>query len=148
MKIKLRLNKITKESIQDKLKEKNIEVSEESKLILTEEDYVGDTLECRDEEGIVIVNTEDICYIESVAHDVYVHIDNMTYKTKLRIYQLEKLLPSDRFIRISNSIIIRKNSIRHIKPALSCKFYLVLTNGDVVDVTRTYYYKFKEFYGI
>ena len=148
MKIKLRLNKITKESIQDKLKEKNIEVSEESKLILTEEDYVGDTLECRDEEGIVIVNTEDICYIESVAHDVYVQIDNMTYKTKLRIYQLEKLLPSDRFIRISNSIIIKKNSIRHIKPALSCKFYLTLTNGDVVDVTRTYYYKFKEFYGI
>ena len=38
MKIKLRLNKITKESIQDKLKEKNIEVSEESKLILTEAD--------------------------------------------------------------------------------------------------------------
>ncbi len=148
MRIKLRLNKTTQESIQEKLTEKNIEISEESKLILTEEDYVGDTLECRDEEGRVIVNTESICYMESVGHDVYVYADNMKYKTKLRIYQLEKLLPSDRFIRISNSIIIKKNSIRHIKPALSCKFYLTLFNGDVVDVTRTYYYKFKEFYGI
>ena len=148
MKIKLRLNKTTQESIQGELTEKNIEISEESKLILTEEDYIGDTLECRDEEGIVIVNTENICYMESVGHDVYVYADNMQYKTRLRIYQLEKLLPSDIFIRISNSIIIRKNSIRHIKPALSCKFYLTLTNGDVVDVTRTYYYKFKEFYGI
>lgn len=148
MRIKLRLNKTTQESIQGELTEKNIEISEESKLILTEEDYIGDTLECRDEEGIVIVNTENICYMESVGHDVYVYADNMQYKTRLRIYQLEKLLPSDIFIRISNSIIIKKNSIRHIKPALSCKFYLTLTNGDVVDVTRTYYYKFKEFYGI
>lgn len=148
MKIKLRLNKTTQETIQDKLIEKRIEISEESKLILTEEDYVGNTLECRDEEGIVIVNTENICYMESVGHDVYVYADNMKYKTKHRIYQLEKILPSDRFIRISNSIIIKKNSIRYIKPALSCKFYLTLTNGDVVDVTRTYYYKFKEFYGI
>ena len=148
MRIKLRLNKTTQESIQGELTEKNIEISEESKLILTEEDYIGDTLECRDEEGIVIVNTENICYMESVGHDVYVYADNTQYKTRLRIYQLEKLLPSDIFIRISNSIIIRKNSIRHIKPALSCKFYLTLTNGDVVDVTRSYYYKFKEFYGI
>ena len=148
MRIKLRLNKTTQESIQGELTEKNIEISEESKLILTQEDYIGDTLECRDEEGIVIVNTENICYIESVGHDVYVYADNMQYKTRLRIYQLEKLLPPNQFIRVSNSIIIKKNSIRHLKPALSCKFYLTLINGDVVDVTRTYYYKFKEFYGI
>lgn len=148
MRIKLRLNKTTQESIQGELTEKNIEISEESKLILTEEDYIGDTLECRDEEGIVIVNTENICYMESVGHDVYVYADNKQYKTRFRIYQLERLLPPDKFIRISNSVIIRKNSIRHIKPALSCKFYLTLTNGDVVDVTRTYHYKFKEFYGI
>ena len=148
MRIKLRLNKTTQESIQGELTEKNIEISEESKLILTQEDYIGDTLECRDEEGIVIVNTENICYMESVGHDVYVYADNMQYKTRLRIYQLEKLLPPNQFIRVSNSIIIKKNSIRHIKPALSCKFYLTLINGDVVDVTRTYYYKFKEFYGI
>ena len=148
MRIKLRLNKVTESSIEAELKEKDIEISEEAKLILTEEDYVGDILECRSEEGIIIVNTEDICYMESVGHDVYVYTNNMKYKTKYRIYQLEKILPTDRFIRISNSIIIKKNSIRYIKPALSCKFYLTLNNGDVVDVTRTYYYKFKEFYGI
>ena len=108
MKIKLRLNKTTQETIQDKLIEKRIEISEESKLILTEEDYIGGTLECRDKEGIVIVNTENICYMESVGHDVYVYADNMQYKTRFRIYQLEKLLPSDQFIRISNSIIIKK----------------------------------------
>ena len=148
MRIKLRLNKSTKESIQDELKKKDIEITEDAQLILTEEDYVGDTLECRDEEGIVFLQTENICYMESVGHDVYVYADHRKYRTYYRIYQLEKLLPADRFIRISNSIIIKKDSIRYIKPAMSCKFYLTLTNGDIVDVTRTYYYRFKEFYGI
>lgn len=148
MKIKLRLNKSTKESIIEEPEEKNIEITDDANLILTEEDYTGDSIECRDEEGIVILDTEDICYMESVGHDVYVNTLDKRYKTKYRIYQLERMLPSDAFIRISNAVIIKKNSISHIKPALSCKFYLTLKNGDVVDVTRTYYYKFKEFYGI
>lgn len=148
MRIKLRLNKSTKESIQDELKKRSIEITEDAQLILTEEDYVGDTLECKDEEGIVFIQTENICYMESVGHDVYVYADNRKYRTNYRIYQLEKMLPEDRFIRISNSIIIKKDSLRYIKPAMSCKFYLTLTNGDIVDVTRTYYYRFKEFYGI
>lgn len=148
MRIKLRLNKSTKESIEKELIEKNIEITEEADLILTEEGYIGDSIECKDDEGIAYINTEDICYIESIGHDVFLHTNEKKYKTKYRIYQLEGLLPPDRFIRISNSVIIKKNSIRYIKPALSSKFYLTLTNGDVVDVTRTYFYKFKEFYGI
>ena len=148
MRMKLRLNKTTMTSIQGELVEKGIEVSEEATLILTEEDYMGDSLECKDAEGVAYVNTEDVCYIESIGHDVYIHTNEKQFKTRYRIYQLEGLLPPDRFIRISNSVIIKKNAIRHIKPALSSKFYLTLTNGDVVDVTRTYFYKFKDFYGI
>lgn len=148
MKIQLRLNKSTIESIQDELKERRLEISEDATLILTEEDYKGEVLECKNEDGIVFVHAEEICYMESIGHDVFVYTDDKSFKTRVRIYQLEKMLPADRFIRISNSVIIKKNSIRHIKPALSSKFYLTLTNGSVVDVTRTYYYKFKEFYGI
>lgn len=148
MKIKLRLNKSTKESVQQVLVEKNIEISEDATLILTEEEYMGEVVECKDKDGIVFVRMEQICHMESIGHDVYVYTEEQMFKTKYRIYQLEKMLPDERFIRISNSVIIRKDSIRHIKPALSCKFYLTLANGKTVDVTRTYYYKFKEFYGI
>ena len=148
MRLKLRLNKSTLDSIQEELIRKEIEVSEDADLILTEEGYIGESIECKDADGIVYVNTEDICYMESVGHDVYVHTLDAEYKTKYRIYQLEGLLPPERFIRISNSVIIKRNAIRHIKPALSSKFYLTLTTGVVVDVTRTYFQKFKEFYGI
>ena len=50
MQIKLRLTKAAEESIRDELNEKNIEISEDASLILTEEDYVGDSLACRDED--------------------------------------------------------------------------------------------------
>lgn len=141
MRVKLRLNKQTFENIRGELEEKKIEITEDASLVLTEEGYIGNFIECRDESGIVVINTEEICYMESIGHDVYVYTCTGKYKTKYRIYQLERLLPQDRFLRISNSVIIKKNSIRYIKPALSCKFYLTLTNGDVVDVTRTYFYK-------
>lgn len=66
----------------------------------------------------------------------------------MRLYVLEKALPPELFVRISNSVIINRNAIRKIRPALSQKFYLTLKNGAVVDVTRTYYVRFKEYYGI
>lgn len=73
MRIKLRLNKSTIEAIEKELSEKDIQITEEAALILTEEGYIGDSIECRDAEGIVYVNTEDICYIESLGRDVFIH---------------------------------------------------------------------------
>ena len=54
MKLKLRLNKLTFDSIQEELLEKEIEIAEDAKLILTEEDYTGETIECKDAEGIYL----------------------------------------------------------------------------------------------
>ena len=70
------------------------------------------------------------------------------FTTNIRIYVFEQTLLNDQFIKISHSAIIRKNAIKRIKSALSQKFYLTLNNGDIVDVTQTYYYKFKDYYGI
>ena len=148
MRLRLRLNKETEKSVIEELKRKEIEISEDADLILTEENYHEERLICKDEQDTVIVPFCEICHIESLGHDVYVCTMNRKYKTKLRIYQLSSLLPPEQFIRISNSVIIQRNSINRIRPGLSCKFYLTLKNGASVDVTRTYYYKFKEFYGI
>lgn len=148
MEVKLRLNRETEEAVREELASRGIKVSEEAALILTEEAYHGGRLQCRDGSETVVVELEQICYIEALGHDVWVHTLEGRYKTQLRIYRLEALLPAEQFIRISNAVILRRNAIRRIKPALSCKFYLTLTNGDTATVTRTYYYKFKEFYGI
>ena len=148
MRLKLRLGREREAEVARELLALGVELDPEADLILTEEGYCEESLICKDGADTVVVPLEDICYIEALGRDVLVHTAVHTYKTASRIYQLEASLPQDRFIRISNAVIIARGSIQRIRPALSNKFYLTLICGDAVDVTRTYYYKFKEFYGI
>lgn len=148
MKLKLRLSKKREEKVRAELIEKQIEISEESDLILTEESYQSGTLICKADSEMVVLNLDEVCYMEALGRDVIIHTKDRQYKSSQRIYQLENSLPVEQFVRISNAVIIQRNSIKRILPGLSSKFYLTLTNGDSVTVTRTYYYKFKEFYKI
>lgn len=95
-----------------------------------------------------MVAFSDVIYIESMGKRVFVHTETKVYKTTMRLCELEKTLPEDTFVRISNSVIIGRQAIKRVTPALGQKFYLTLRNHDKVDVTRTYYYRFKDYFGI
>ena len=71
-----------------------------------------------------------------------------TFYSSDRMYQIEALLDTKGFIRISKSVIISRGHVKKIRPTLSMKFVLTLTNGVQVDVTRSYYAEFKKFYNI
>lgn len=148
MRVRLKLNSNRRETTIKELEALGIEISEEADLILTEEGFREGELFCREGEERIPVSIEEILYIESLGKEVFVHTENHTYLTAMRLYVLEKALPAERFIRISNSVIISRNSIKKIRPALSQKFYLTLKNDAVVDVTRSYYVRFKEYFGI
>lgn len=147
MRVKLRVTHFHEKEIIRELQEKNIEICEDSSLVLYEE-LAEDRILCKRGDETIIVPLKDIIYIESLGHNVFLHLDKEQYKISKRLYQLESELPENQFIRISNSVIIARNAIKKIKPALSCKFILTLKNDDRVDVTRTYYYKFKEYFKI
>lgn len=147
MRIKLRVTQDREEEITRKLRERDIEICEDSTLVLFEETEKEQLL-CKNGSETMIVSLMDIIYIESLGHEVFIHLNGAHYKVGKRLYQLEGELPEKQFIRISNSVIIARNAIQKVRPALSCKYILTLKNGDVVDVTRTYYYKFKEYFGI
>ena len=148
MKLKIRLNNAKKQQVSKELIDRGIEISEDTDLILTEDDYHGGQIYWKAGTDTVILPLSDILYIESLGKNIYVHTHHKILTTNTRIYILEQNLPNDQFIRISHSTIIKKNAIKKIRPTLSQKFYLTLNNGDTVDVTRTYYYKFKDYYGI
>lgn len=97
MKIKLKLSKKSEEAVISELTEAGIEISEDAQFILTEEAYQDEKLRCKDSTDTVIVPIQDICFAESLGHDVFICTDKQRYKTDLRIYQLETLLPKDRF---------------------------------------------------
>ena len=148
MRVKLKLNSGKRESVRMELEDLGVEISENADLILTEENYREGELLCRSNEERFLIPIEDIIYVESLGKDVFVYTEKSKFSTTVRLYVLERTFPSDKFIRISNSVIINKTAIKKIRPALSQKFYLTLKNDAVVDVTRSYYVRFKDYYGI
>ena len=98
--------------------------------------------------GHMVLSSDDIVYIESFGHSIEVHTQDNTYQALDRLYKIYNMLDPNKFLRISNSVIIAKNKVKMISPTLTRKFILTMANGRTVDVTRSYYYLFKESFGI
>lgn len=149
MKVKLLINENRIAEITSKLKVLGIEIDDEAEFVLTERNKFISHLPARDEKGDRCnVLVEDIIYIESYSHNVDIHTMNSCFKSTEALYQILSMLNPEEFLRISNSVIISRRHVKKIKPALSMKFVLTLTDGTLVDVTRSYYNIFKEFFNI
>lgn len=149
MKIKLMLSEDRIAEITEKLTSLGIEIDDDAPFVLTERDKFISHIPVKDEKGDRYnIPVEDIIYFESYSHSVEIHTLNACYKSSERLYQLYSMLDPQNFLRISNSVIISRCHVKKIKPALSMKFVLTLSDGTLVDVTRSYYNTFKEFFRI
>lgn len=150
MEIKLAVSNERYEEIKNALLDRGIKVSDSADLVLYEVDRFADNLVVKGKDDAVryVVPVSEIIIIESFGHTVEVHTKSGSYRSCDRLYQLANLLDPDKFLRISNSVIIAKGKVKQITPSLSMKFSLTMENGKRVDVTRSYYYIFKEAFGI
>lgn len=150
MEVKLVVSQDRYEEIKNILQERGITVSETADFALYETNRFADSLIVRgqDDSSCYVISVSEIIIIESFGHTVEIHTDKGSYKSFDRLYQLATMLDPDRFLRISNSVIIAKDKVKQIAPSLSMKFILTMENGKRVDVTRSYYYIFKEAFGI
>ena len=150
IRIKLLVSEARYDEIERELVSKGFVIDEDADLILTEKDLFVNHLIVRtnhDNERIRI-STDEIIVVESFGHDIVLHTAQGQFKTGERLYQLERLLNPEHFLRVSNSVIIAKSKIKRINPTLSSKFVLTMSNGQNVDVTRSYYGIFKDRLGI
>lgn len=149
MKIRLAVSEERWEELAEALSRAGFELDDGAELILLENDRFPSHLAVRNEGGErVHLAVEEIVYIESLGHTVTVHGTDGAYQSADRLYRLCLLLDPKRFLRISNSVIIQRNKVKKILPSLSMKFVLIMADGARVDVTRTYYNSFKDFFGI
>ena len=125
------------------------EVDDDADLVLSECNRFIDTL-IRDTASNekVFLPIRDIVYIETYGHTVEVHTDKKSYQAFDRLYKIYGMLDPSNFLRISNSVVIAKDQVKQISTTLSMKFILTMSNGKKVDVTRNYYFIFKESFGI
>lgn len=150
MKIQLAVSQERYDEIKAALERQGILVDDTADLVLRERNRFLDRLMVKD--GVsgsrVILPVNEVVLIESYGHSVSVQTQANTYQASDRLYQIASLLDPADFLRISNSVIIAKREVRKIAPALSMKFTLTMSNGSIVDVTRSYYYIFKEAFDI
>ncbi len=146
MKLKVLLD--PSDSIFEELEKLGIGLDDNSEYILTKRNMNLNYIPARREEQIFYIPVKEIIYIESLKQEVVIHAADGIYGTRDRLKQFEKMLDSDEFLRISNSIIVSVSHIKRIEALMSQKFLLYLSDGNKVDVTRSYYYIFKDRFNI
>lgn len=150
MKIKLAVRDDIYPELEKLLRENGFEIDDNADFVLLQREKYISHLTVRDPktEEKMHLDVGEIIFIETFGHLVEIHTMNETYQSNDRLYHLASVLDSEKFLRVSNSVIIARHKVKQIKPALSMKFVLIMQNGARVDVTRSYYNAFKDAFKI
>ncbi len=142
--MKLKIMLAPDDEIRSELENIGIIDDPNSKYILTKSNLNLNFIQAKNNGSTFYISIKDILYFESSGHDVYVYTISDTYMTHTSLKQLEKLLDSDIFLRISSSVIVNINMIKRIEASVFQKFTLHMKNNNKIDVSKSYYYIFKE----
>ena len=149
MKIRISVSDEKKDFIEKYLGEHGIETGDDAEYMLTEAGSHCAFISVKDEKkDRVNIPADEIIYIESFGKDIEIHTLKDTYQSRDRMYELESLLDPKEFIRVSKSVIIARKHVKKIRPSLSMKYILTMSDGTLVDVTRSYYSDFRRFFNI
>jgi len=149
MKVRLSVSDTIYEKTKKELIEHGIEIDDGSELELIERQGQTEYLNVKNEVGDRLkIRVDEIVFIESFGRNMDVHTEKEVYRASERMYILEKELAGRGFIRVSNSCIVARKKIKRIKPSITMKYILEMTDRSLVDVTRGYYYSFKERLGV
>ena len=149
MKFRISVSPEKREEIERFLKEHGIETDPGAEYTIVQESQYPSFLSARDlHRENVRIAIEDVVFIEAFGKEIEIHTLQDTYFAQERMYQLEELLDPRAFLRISKSVMIAGKHVKKSRPSLSMKYILTMTDGTLVDVTRSYYSEFRRFFNI
>ena len=146
MNIKMMLD--PEDPMRKSLEELGIRDDPDSQYVLTLQGSSVNYIAGKREDQQFYIDVKEIIYIDSLGHDVMIHTSDGIYNSGDRLKTLEQIMPADKFLRVSNSAIVNLKKIKRIESSIMQKFILHMTNGSKVDVTRSYYYIFRDKIGI
>ena len=86
----------------------------------------------------------DILYAESVDERTFLYLAGDCLESRHRLYEIEEMLPSQYFARISRSVIVNLMKIASVSPALNGRFTCLLRNGEKLIISRKYVPEIRE----
>lgn len=99
-------------------------------------------------EKIEVIEQNDLIRVYANAGKVFAVTDKGEYTIRLRLYEIEKRLNPNQFVRISNSEIINFKKVKNFDLSLTGTICVALTNGTTTYVSRRYVSKIKTILGI
>ena len=91
----------------------------------------------------VFVKLPEVLYFESVDNRTFVYTSDAVMEVKYRLYELENLLPSEDFFRISKAQIVNVSQIKALAPGFNRTLFATMTNGEQVYISRKYAMKLR-----
>lgn len=134
--LRITLSKVQRSLEKDIQQTKGIPIDHNQKIALAIDDR------------IVLLQGEDIVYIESAGGKCTVKTKTQTYEVKDTLINIEKKLPPQQFIRVHRSFVVNVNHINEIHPWFNSTYNLVMKDFSRVPVSRSYVKELKHFFAI
>lgn len=91
-----------------------------------------------------ILRPKEIHFFHTEEDTVVAVTANGSYKLKEKLYELEQVLPSTHFVRLSKSVIANLHELSHFEASFNGTLCVHFKSGAKEYVTRTYVGKIKE----
>jgi two-component system LytT family response regulator len=92
----------------------------------------------RDGRQMVIVDVDEIHWIESAGNYVRLHVGDEVHKMRSTLVGLERRLDPEQFLRIHRSIIVNVDQLKQISPWNHGDLAVVLRDGTRLSLSRGY----------
>ena len=102
---------------------------------------------CKNEK-IEVIEQEDLIRIYAGSGKVFAVTEKGEYTVRFRLYEIEKRLNHNQFVRISNSEIINLKKVNNFDLSFTGTIRVELTNGTAAYVSRRDVSKIKKILGI
>lgn len=135
------------ETYKSMLEKAGFTISDDADLVLKETDFVQETFLGEKDEQLEIIHVSKIVMFESFGRTIILHTLKDQFKIREKLYELDNILDNHLFIRINKSMIIAKAGISKIKPYINGRIMLMMKNGMILSVSRSYSNDFKRFIG-
>lgn len=91
-----------------------------------------------------ILKPKSIHYFHTEEETVVAVTSEGSFKLKEKLYELEKILPSSQFVRLSKSVIANLHELKRFEPSFNGTLCVYFKSGSKEYVTRHYMKNIKE----
>jgi len=104
----------------------------------TDQDRYTDRLSFKDGSKVVMLNADDIEWIDAAGDYMCIHAGGKTHIIRETMKTLQQRLDPARFQRVHRSAIVNVAKVKELHPHSNGEYFLILENGAELKLSRSY----------